>query len=243
MKETNEGKRYYDHSLTEMEKPAAGRALHTGDTFSGSAPRMEQQARTISVKDLLKDVKTSDGGDMNYSIKKDEADKEPTKTKWQQLREKNKAIDAVSKGWTTRKDEIKRAFAPVTMGEAASKTGGIVRENAAEMVRKYDVAEAAMRDTRALFDKRDKQSNLDFIDNYETGKGQVDPKLQETASTIKELLDQRVKQVLDLGTGKLQNLIENYFPHLWKDPEKANKYYPFDILNTLADMGECVRSL
>ncbi|WP_420267037.1 hypothetical protein [Candidatus Magnetominusculus dajiuhuensis] len=59
VKETKYGRRYYDHRLTEIEKPAAGRALHTGDTLSGSASRMEQQAYTASLEDLLKNVKTS----------------------------------------------------------------------------------------------------------------------------------------------------------------------------------------
>ncbi|MBF0458158.1 MAG: hypothetical protein HQK99_09715 [Nitrospirae bacterium] len=163
--------------------------------------------------------------EVNYSVKKDETDKEEQpKTKWQQLKEKNKAINTVSEAFSTRKDEIKSILTPMSMGEAAKTTGGIVRENAAEMVRKYDIAESAMRDTRAFFDKQDKQSNYDFIDNYETGKGQVNPKLQETAKTIKELLDARVKQVRNLGTGKLQNLIEDYFPHLWKDPEQAKNF-------------------
>ncbi|MBF0517484.1 MAG: hypothetical protein HQK97_10290 [Nitrospirae bacterium] len=60
IKETNDGRRFYDLRLKELEKPAAGRALHTGDAISGGAPRMEQQAHAISLKDLLKNVKTSD---------------------------------------------------------------------------------------------------------------------------------------------------------------------------------------
>lgn len=61
IKERNNGKRFYDHSLTKIEKPAAGTDLRAEDTFSGSASRPVQQAHTLSVKDLLYDVKTSDG--------------------------------------------------------------------------------------------------------------------------------------------------------------------------------------
>ncbi|KWT84146.1 hypothetical protein [Candidatus Magnetominusculus xianensis] len=55
VRESADGKKFYDHSLTEIEKPVGSYAR---DTFSGSAPRTQQQAHDISVKDLLKDVKT-----------------------------------------------------------------------------------------------------------------------------------------------------------------------------------------
>ncbi|MBF0487680.1 MAG: hypothetical protein HQK98_05910 [Nitrospirae bacterium] len=58
VRETANGKKYYDHSLKEIEKPVGH---YPGDTSSGSAPRAQQQARTLSVKDLLNGVKTSDG--------------------------------------------------------------------------------------------------------------------------------------------------------------------------------------
>ncbi|KWT83689.1 hypothetical protein [Candidatus Magnetominusculus xianensis] len=60
VRESIYGKKYYDHSLTELEKPTAGRALRRDDTFTGSASPTEQQAYTISLGDLLKNVKTSD---------------------------------------------------------------------------------------------------------------------------------------------------------------------------------------
>ncbi|MBF0458712.1 MAG: hypothetical protein HQK99_12555 [Nitrospirae bacterium] len=57
IKESADGKKYYDHSLTEIEKPTG---TQTGDTFSGSASRPPQQAYAISIKDLLKNVKNSE---------------------------------------------------------------------------------------------------------------------------------------------------------------------------------------
>ncbi|MBF0517610.1 MAG: hypothetical protein HQK97_10950, partial [Nitrospirae bacterium] len=235
IKERNDGKRFYDHSLIEMEKPAAGTDLRAEDTFTGSASRPMQQARSISVKDLLKDVKTSDGKNIgeqtgaepgvDYSIKKDEAAKEEQpKTKWQQLREKNKAINAVSEAVKTRKDEIKSILTPMSMGEAAKTTGGIVRENVAEMVRKYDVAEKSMKTARDFFDKEGKGMNVDFMDNIETGNGQVDSRMQRFADDLRKAFNDRVEQVRALGTGKLKQVVENYFPHIWKDPEAAKTF-------------------
>jgi hypothetical protein len=49
--------------------------------------------------------------------------------------------------------------------------------------------------------------------------------LQSVAHQMRAMLNQRVEQVRALGTGKLQTVIENYFPHIWKDPTKAEEFY------------------
>lgn len=137
------------------------------------------------------------------------------------MREKNKAIKAVSDVINPRIDEVKSLLTPMSMGEAAKITGGIVRENVAEMVRKYDVADKSMKTARDFFDKEGKGMNVDFMDNIETGKGQVDPRMQGFAERLRKAFDDRVEQVKALGTGKLKQVVENYFPHIWKDPEAA----------------------
>ncbi|MEO5360136.1 MAG: hypothetical protein H7843_06765 [Nitrospirota bacterium] len=43
---------------TEIEKPAVGTDLRKEDASSGSASHPVQQAHTINIKDLLKDIKT-----------------------------------------------------------------------------------------------------------------------------------------------------------------------------------------
>ncbi|MBF0487515.1 MAG: hypothetical protein HQK98_05080 [Nitrospirae bacterium] len=57
VKEFGSGNRFYDHSPTEIEKPAGPRAE---DTLAGSASRPPQQAYTVSLEDLLRNVKTSE---------------------------------------------------------------------------------------------------------------------------------------------------------------------------------------
>ena len=88
----------------------------------------------------------------------------------------------------------------------------------------YDRAEHALKEAEKLFRKMDDQQRLDFIDNIETGTGHVDPRLAAIASTMRAMLDARVDSVRELGTGKLQDLIENYFPHIWKDSSAAEKW-------------------
>ena len=121
-------------------------------------------------------------------------------------------------------DDFARAFSPMSRGEAAEKTGRILRENLAEEAQKADRAEAASREAARFFDGQPKSDKLAFIDNIETGRGQPDDNLKGMAATLRGILDERVRAVRDLGTGKLQHLIENYFPHLWKDPDKANQF-------------------
>lgn len=121
-------------------------------------------------------------------------------------------------------DDFARVFSPMSRGEAAEKTGRILRENLAEEAQKADRAEAASREAARFFDSQPKADKLAFIDNIETGRGQPDENLRGVAATIRGLLDERVRAVRELGTGKLQHLIEDYFPHLWKDPDKANRF-------------------
>jgi hypothetical protein len=61
---------------------------------------------------------------------------------------------------------------------------------------------------------------------FKKGLDSVDAQgLDNWANEMRALLDERVAQVRALGTGKLQNLIQNYFPHIWKDPAKASEFY------------------
>jgi len=62
---------------------------------------------------------------------------------------------------------------------------------------------------------------LDFIDRVERGVNQRTPKLDAIAAKLRTLLDGRREKIRALGTGKLENFYENYFPHIWKDSRKA----------------------
>lgn len=130
----------------------------------------------------------------------------------------------VAQSFAASGDDIKRIFAPASRGEAARETGGILREHLAEQARKSDVAEHALRTAERYFDAQPSAKRLEFIHNIETGRGQVDRRLQKAADTLRAMLDQRVKDVRALGTGKLQNVIENYFPHIWEDQKKAKSF-------------------
>lgn len=119
-------------------------------------------------------------------------------------------------------DTFKKFFAPQTRGEAAATTAMATREMAATQARKLAVAQEELRVSSKFFDLRPAEENLAFIDRLERGKGQPTPEETKAAATMRRMLDDARTEVQNLGTGKLQHWIENYFPHLWQDPAKAS---------------------
>ena len=118
-------------------------------------------------------------------------------------------------------DTIKRAFAPASRGPAAETTAGIVREGAARLAADTERAHAALKTAEAAMDRLPREQQLGFIRTFEAGDPQGQTGLQAVARALRTILDQRRTAVQDLGEGQLQNFIENYYPHLWKDPEQA----------------------
>lgn len=117
--------------------------------------------------------------------------------------------------------ELKEKFAPYTVGEEGKITAQIIRENLGVLARSQDRLEKALEEAKKTFDKADKESSLDFIYKMEEGTEQSDPSLRKVARTLREILDTKRNEVIALGTGKLENFIENYFPHVWESPNKA----------------------
>lgn len=117
--------------------------------------------------------------------------------------------------------DIQRLLAPQTQSQESRIMQGIAREHGAELAQRSDRAQAALAKARGYFDRQPDAKNMDFIDAVEHGKAFNDPALQRTANLFRDILDGRRKEVTALGKGHLENFIENYFPHIWKDPEKA----------------------
>ncbi len=117
--------------------------------------------------------------------------------------------------------DIRSTMAPQTAGKDAAIEAGILREHGGTLAQRTDRAVDALHTASKFFRSRDDAQNLDFINRVETGQKQETPELQAIANTMRDMLDGRRKEVHDLGTGKLEQFIEDYFPHVWADPEKA----------------------
>ncbi len=114
-------------------------------------------------------------------------------------------------------DFIKKTFAPATRGGAAGKTVAIMREELARMARRKEVTFKTLEKARKTLDKFTKQQSIDFIDNLENGR--PNPGAEKFGDVVRTALESRWRKIQEIkGTDAY---IENYFPHIWKDPAKA----------------------
>jgi hypothetical protein len=122
-----------------------------------------------------------------------------------------KALSGVIKGAR----QIKAIFTPANMSEASGVTARIIRENAAQLARDKEMAATSLKEAAQIMRRNDKATNLDIIDRLETGKPMGSPGLDAYKQARQAGYDERIKQVQAVNPNALQDLIENYFPHLW----------------------------
>lgn len=131
-----------------------------------------------------------------------------------------KAIEA-ARAIIDAKNDIQSTLAPQTKDDQGRLAANMTRESAATRAQRFDRADTALSTARKFFDKQAPADNLKFIDAMENGKSTGSPATDAIAKTIRDMFTQRVSEVRSLGKGALENIIENYFPHIWKDPDKA----------------------
>lgn len=118
-----------------------------------------------------------------------------------------------------------------------------LRARTGELARKQAVLQEKLKAERNRWRGRSDADMLAFADLVENGEADrkargvtLNPKTQtlldrgkksigaadkNLAATLRTLLDEGRTAVQDLGTGKLQNFIENYFPHIWEEKNKV----------------------
>ena len=121
--------------------------------------------------------------------------------------------------------QIQSTFAPQTRGGEARTMKGLAREHGAVLQRRRDVANKAFETASKLFAGRSVDDNYDFIDRMERGAAQDNHELDAIATNVRKLLDERRAEVQALGTGKLEQFIQDYFPHIWEQPDKAQQAF------------------
>lgn len=125
-------------------------------------------------------------------------------------------------------DGLKRGFAAVSR-EGAAPSAAELSENVARTARVQDQFEYAMDEASKLFSKSGPADNIDFMQRHDTGKPPRTAELQAISDRIKQMFDQKVKDIRALGTGALEQVRENYFPHIWKKPGQVS-----EIIKTLS---------
>lgn len=123
-------------------------------------------------------------------------------------------------------DEIRRLFGPSSRTPEAAKTARTVRSAAGELARRWEVAAEALKDIRKKLPKLDTPEGIAAATAVETGQMQALPEnVRDMYQVLRDMLDGRRKEVQDLGTGKLDQFIENYLPHMWENVDKARDVY------------------
>lgn len=121
------------------------------------------------------------------------------------------------------KEEIKAATALARRQQKIGRHN--FRAYMARQARAMDTADAAFAEVRKLFDKTPKEINLATIDQWETGAEVTDLDARDFFDAMQAGFDARIKRIRELAPDALQQLIENYFPHIWEDSGKASKWY------------------
>ncbi len=133
----------------------------------------------------------------------------------------NAAAGVLAKVW----DAVRATFSPTGISAESKGMAGIVRENAAVLSKQHEQARFALGKFSKALMKMPTLDRYKFIDSVETGSKIANPNMQKAADSIRNLLDEARDRVRALGTGKLDNFITNYFPHIWKDPAKAQQVF------------------
>ncbi|HET7599232.1 MAG TPA: hypothetical protein VFK09_03015, partial [Gemmatimonadales bacterium] len=120
-------------------------------------------------------------------------------------------------------DALRRTFNPTARSAEANATGLIIRARAGERALMDERAHAALRQFAKTFDRMPDAERLDVIDRIETGQAQATPELEHAAATMRSLLDGARDAIRALGTGKLEHFVQDYFPHIWANPEEAQR--------------------
>lgn len=126
------------------------------------------------------------------------------------------ALDKASK-------EYIETLTPGEINEAANFTSSDLRERLGKQAQLFDRMEVLLSRTKKMFDRATKESITDTYTRAERGLKQESPELQKAYDTLKFIMANQRERVKALGTGKLENFIENYLPHIWADENKAKQ--------------------
>jgi hypothetical protein len=125
-------------------------------------------------------------------------------------------------------EEMVKTFVPPDVSDPATFTAMTMREWLGVNARNRDRFMNSMHAAYKIFDKASKESIIDTYTRAERGEAQDSPELRTIYDTLQNVLLDKAQEV-QRETGRLQDLIENYLPHIWENPrtakEKLNEAY------------------
>lgn len=118
-------------------------------------------------------------------------------------------------------DAFKTMFAPASRTPDAAGMANIMRATTGEKAMEFEQASFKLDEFRRAINPLPDVDRLGFIDNIEGGKAQVTPEFQKAADTMRQIGDDTWAHIVKLSPDAAGSYLEDYFPHRWKDPEKA----------------------
>jgi hypothetical protein len=105
----------------------------------------------------------------------------------------------------------------------AETTGRVIREIGGKNARQNDIAWQESEDRRNSWNEASNDESKDFIRSIENNEERSDPAMEKVRQLYKTRLERTWQKM-----ARIKNhvgYIEDYFPHLWKDPKKAQDFF------------------
>jgi hypothetical protein len=144
-------------------------------------------------------------------------------------------VDLVTKGPVEALDDFKKVFAPALRGPEAKEASLVIREHWAKLDQRTQVAYQRAHEAWRFFQDRDPAFNREFMKQMDVG-GDVQKlptEVQPFAKTVRSMLDEMRDELVKKGL--LEHYYQDYFPHVWKDPHRAQSV--LDSLRARKPMG------
>lgn len=148
-----------------------------------------------------------------------------------------KAVQPVRTWWQARTLGIRKLVAPQTIDLQARKVANIVRDYNGQLANRIAQADHALAAARADFDRtpvpknwsydpnRPLPRNYAFMAESERGGAGLSVADQQLKSQLDKMFAEAVDEVHRVKPAALKSLIQDYFPHIWQDPEAAQRAF------------------
>lgn len=147
------------------------------------------------------------------------------------------AVVPVRSWWQERTLGLRKIVAPQTIDAPARMVANIIRDYNGQLANKIAQADHALADARKSFDRtpvpRSWQydpalplpRNYAFMAESERGGKGLSPDDLKLKTQLDSMFAEAVDEVHRVKPAALKSLIQDYFPHIWEDPEKARNAF------------------
>jgi hypothetical protein len=125
-------------------------------------------------------------------------------------------------------EPVKAILSPQSMSAEAKDAAALLRKFGGTAARDTETTRAALEPYRAVINQLPDADRLAFIDYVEGGTqltgGASTPQLRALADTLKDAFELRRTKLQNMPSTAKMHFITDYFPHMWKDPGRAQAF-------------------